>query len=824
MKNLLRGYSPNGKTDLCKNPGEKHRGGWDLVFSPDKSVSVLWSSVDEDLRDKIEKAHKKAVLASLDYIDKNVLFTRLGEGGVYLEKARMVAGIFQHSSNRELEPQLHTHATVFNVAKTIIDGQWRAVESRGFYKNQLVAGNIYKVSLASQMQELGFAVEKTKDSFRLTGVPKDVCDKQSERTKKIEELAKELGLDRETATAQVMEVLARNTRKAKKGLARDFERWQKENEKYGFGQKQLNELLENTKDQRKGISKSKQFEIVREALIKVTMNVSTFTQIDLYKKIAEDSIGIQDMNGLYNTFKMAFSSSECKCLNPDAEDHVKRYTTKSIQKMEKKTVEMMRSRQYENNHKVRDLYVKQAINKRSKTKDKILSEQIGVLRHITQGKDGICFVEGDAGTGKTYTLGAVKEVYEKSGYNLRGISITNKAALQLQKDSGIKSSSVHSFIRSQKWSKNKINDKTILILDEAAMLDSSKFNKVIKICNESGAKLVCVGDRKQIQPIYRGQMFGTGVDTFGSAKLKTIFRQKQDWEKDVVSDLSMGIAKEALNKIDNAKNLHFCSGRTDVRDKITNAWYNNKDIKVNMIASTNKEVDVLNEIARDKLKENGILSAGKKIKTHKGIKEFSVGDKIVFTANDKPAGILNSMQAVIEGFTRGGSIKVKTELNDQLKINPKKFNQFQYAYAITMNRSQGMTIDKALFIADRADREKAYVSFSRGKEGNEIFADIMTFGELPYEVKSELEEMDDTKRESWLREWYKGKLALQFRKSNMKDTSQDYGEQKNPGLYRQLAEISTKITEGIKDISKAVKRNKGKKVEQEYENELELGT
>ena len=100
----------------------------------------------------------------------------------------------------------------------------------------------------------------------------------------------------------------------------------------------------------------------------------------------------------------------------------------------------------------------------------------------------------------------------------------------------------------------------------------------------------------------------------------------------------------------------------------------------------------------------------------------------------------------------------------------------------------------------------------------------MTFGELPYEVKSELEEMDDTKRESWLREWYKGKLALQFRKSNMKDTSQDYGEQKNPGLYRQLAEISTKITEGIKDISKAVKRNKGKKVEQEYENELELGT
>lgn len=823
IENLLKGLSPDGKDRLCGNPGKEHRGGWELMYAPDKSISILWSSASEDLREKIERAHDRAVLASLDYINKNCFYTRVGKGGKEVQKANLVAGIFQHSSNRESEPQLHTHAIVFNLAKTGWDQKWRTCEPREIYRSQMAAGNVYKVQMASQMQALGFETARSSHGFRIKHIPKDVCEKQSERTKQIEELGKEFGIDRHTASAQVMDVLTISSRKAKVGLSRDFSRWQEENESFGFGETQLEKLVKRSKEKTKNLSRAGQVELIDEAFLKVTKDVSTFTRNDLFKAISGASVGAQDLKSLYETLKMSLDSVECICLNPGEKEIYRRYTTKSIEKMEKKTIQLMSDRQGENRHKVCDHTVNGAVLKRAQAGMKMLDEQERALRHITQGEDGVCFVEGDAGTGKTYTLGAVKEVFEKEGYVMRGISFTNKAALQLQKDAGIESSSVQSFLFCQQWEKYRPDDQTIVVLDEAAMLDSGMFNEVVKVCNKEGAKLVCVGDRKQIQPIGRGQMFGTGVNAFGAAKLQEIFRQKNRWERRVVSDLSQGRAERAVDKINEMGNLHFCSGRKDVREKIVGVWFENRDLNINMITATNKEVDVLNQLARQKRVEIGEIDKGLLIETSKGPKEFSVGDKIVFTANDKKNGVLNSMQATIERISRFGNLHLKSELGAHINVNPNEFNAFQHAYAITMHRSQSMTIDKALFLTDGADMEKAYVSFSRGREQNELFTDTMRFGDLPYDIKNQVDSMkSESDKARFLHKIYKRKLALQLNNSHMKDTSQDYGVLDELGLPGEAKDFAWKVKEEIKNLVDYVKNPKSKKAQQEYENELEL--
>ena len=203
MKNLFRGFDSEGKQKLCKNAGENHRAGWDLTFSAPKSVSIVWSSADTPLREQIEKAQEKAAKASLNYLNDNALFVRSGTNGVNQEKADMVASIYKHSSNRAEEPHLHSHAIIYNIAKSKVDDVWRTIEPKTIFQAKMAAGDFYKAELAHGLQKLGFEVEKTKDSFEIKGVPKNVCVAQSSRCRAIEEELEKHGMDRASANSKI---------------------------------------------------------------------------------------------------------------------------------------------------------------------------------------------------------------------------------------------------------------------------------------------------------------------------------------------------------------------------------------------------------------------------------------------------------------------------------------------------------------------------------------------------------------------------------------------------------------------------------------------
>lgn len=781
MMQLLSGFSPDGKRALCANAGEHHRGGWDLTFSAPKSVSIVWANADEKLRGEIEAAHEKAVMAGLDYLGENAAITRTGHAGKNPEKAKIVAGIFQHSSNRLEEPQLHTHAVVFNVARTDKDGRWRTLENREMKLAEKTGGAIYKAEMAHQMQRLGFAVERTKNGFEVAGVPERVRTEQSSRAKEIEAALKAQGLTRETAPAHTKEYVTLKTRAAKdtSRITRDFDRWQKENTAFGFGPKEQAEQLPRQRlAPRPSLRRGEQEQLVGTALKDVTLQASTFNKHELARHLAEASIGRQAGSGVRATVERAMRSPEVAFLGRSGRGE-ERYSTREMIGVERELVQHVKARQGEGRHLVDARTVEASITARPTIKP----EQAAALRHITRGRDGVAYVTGDAGTGKSYLMSAVREVYEKEGYTVHGLSFTNKAAQGLERDAGIKSRSVDRFLLDVQNGKAGITSRSVVVLDEAGMLDSRKTLALVKAVTEKGAKLVAVGDEKQIQPILAGQAFGHASRTFGSARLSEIVRQTHEWERKAVRDLAEGRVREGIGALAERGRVKIFEDRNAARAAMVDEWQ--KGTKEGlakaplMLATKNAEVRSLNELARERLKAEGRIGEGHVFETAHGKAEFAAGERIIFTGNDKPRGILNSTMATIDKVDKERrALTVTTETGARLTFKPEEMGKFRHGYAITTHKSQGVTASRALVMVDgyTMDREKLYVGVSRGREGNMIFADKPTVGDLTREEIKALKALPREQRADKESEFFKGHLVSMVGISHQKDTTQDYLE------------------------------------------------
>ena len=126
-----------------------------MTFSPPKSVSVLWALSEAPERQIIAEAHRSAVLAATSQLEAAAGWARRGRAGATRERtAGLLMAQFDHHTSRESDPQLHTHAFIFNLAPRR-DGSWGAIVSRELYKAQKQAGATYRRALASELESQG---------------------------------------------------------------------------------------------------------------------------------------------------------------------------------------------------------------------------------------------------------------------------------------------------------------------------------------------------------------------------------------------------------------------------------------------------------------------------------------------------------------------------------------------------------------------------------------------------------------------------------------------------------------------------------------------
>ncbi|WP_447867711.1 conjugative transfer relaxase/helicase TraI [Rahnella bonaserana] len=162
MNAMKHGVLPDGSVlSRVENGKETHRPGYDLTFSAPKSVSMM-ALIGGDRR--FIDAHNRAVDTVMKEVEA-LASARITEGGQTqtVLTGNIVAALYNHDTSRDLDPQLHTHALVFNATEA--DGKWRALASdtnmkTGFsetmYANQIALGKIYQHSLRQDVEKMGF--------------------------------------------------------------------------------------------------------------------------------------------------------------------------------------------------------------------------------------------------------------------------------------------------------------------------------------------------------------------------------------------------------------------------------------------------------------------------------------------------------------------------------------------------------------------------------------------------------------------------------------------------------------------------------------------
>src|SRR5512132_1751146 len=127
--------------------------GYDLTFSPVKSVSTLWALAEPAVAAQIEKAHKAAISDALAFIEQHALFSRTGANGVRQVNVHgLVAAAFTHRDSRARDPDLHTHVAVANKVQTL-DGRWLSIDGRVLFKATVAASETYNTALEHHLRD-----------------------------------------------------------------------------------------------------------------------------------------------------------------------------------------------------------------------------------------------------------------------------------------------------------------------------------------------------------------------------------------------------------------------------------------------------------------------------------------------------------------------------------------------------------------------------------------------------------------------------------------------------------------------------------------------
>jgi conjugative relaxase-like TrwC/TraI family protein len=168
--------------------------GFDLTFSPSKSVSVAWALADEGTKSVIYDCHRRAIDFVLTYAEEHVFHSRSGTNGIVEEDITgAVAASFTHWTSRADDPQLHDHVVAWNRAKSVSDGRWRTLDSRAIFKATTTLSELHQGVLSDLLTTaLGVGWDprrrrhSTRPRFEITGVPETLMAEFSRRSEEID--------------------------------------------------------------------------------------------------------------------------------------------------------------------------------------------------------------------------------------------------------------------------------------------------------------------------------------------------------------------------------------------------------------------------------------------------------------------------------------------------------------------------------------------------------------------------------------------------------------------------------------------------------------
>lgn len=352
-------------------------------------------------------------------------------------------------------------------------------------------------------------------------------------------------------------------------------------------------------------------------------------------------------------------------------------------------------------------------------KEKNLSEEQRQAFDLATSGANLSVIQGRAGVGKSYVLSAIRDAHEENGYRVLGLAPTHKVTQDLAKD-GFEAQTCHSFLFALRANRERINHKTLVVIDEAGMLGSSLTVELLHAVKTRGAKLLLVGDDRQLRSVDRGGAFRVLAERYSSVELNEVRRQTISWQKVVSENLSKGDIKSAVHLLQDNKAIIWSGSKEEALATLLKDWAKSKDLNPTglhqILAQKNVDVDALNQGARDILKSQGRLGDNEiTCMTDRGRATFSEGDRIHFTRTDKEQGINNGTFGTIESLDpKTKKITVLLDNNNKVEFDPHTYTGLRHGYASTVYKAQGVTLSHVHVLhTPSTNKSTSYVALSR---------------------------------------------------------------------------------------------------------------
>lgn len=657
LARLLSGQLPDGQRIASTFDAEsKKRMGLDLTFSAPKSVSMQALVAGDK---GVTAAHDMAVTRALEQVERLAEARKKVKGISHRERTgNLVIGKFRHEMSRAKDPQLHTHSVLLNMTQRS-DGAWRALCNEDLFKVQHEVDAVYKAELAKSLQELGYEIRLVdgKGNFELAHISRDQIDAFSGRSRVIEEALANNGKTRETATPLEKQVISMATRPRKderdRALVKQY--WVEKSRTLGIdygSRSQLDGRKYKTGDSSNPqgtahthidlpASMTPAQAIVQYAINHLTERESVVTESDLMTAALRRSVGlatpaevraeiqqlvkqgaliasapqyqmaerkegpklsaagwVQELQGLKGwTGKQSKQYVDAAIKSGSLVESERRFTTPKALKQEKAILAIERA----GRGAVAPIAPPDSV-KKALEGSTLNAGQRAAVESIIGTDNRFVGIQGDAGTGKTYTLNQAVALLDKEGYRAIALAPYGNQVKALKAE-GLQAHTLASFLRAKE---KPIDSKTVIVLDESAVVGSRQMEQVMRTVEAAGARMVLLGDTKQTEAIEAGKPFAQlqseGMQT---TRLSEIQRQKDPVLKTAVEHAAEGRVTDSLAHIRHVEELKVPAERhrAIVNDYMRAGPPEQHDTLV--VAGTNQARREINQMVRDALNLTG---------------------------------------------------------------------------------------------------------------------------------------------------------------------------------------------------------------------------
>ena len=641
---VLEGRLQNG-VDISSrgNRVDSRRLGIDLTFSAPKSVSIAALASGDD---RLLRAHDRAVACALAFIEKEVVKARRGKGGAVSETTgSMIAATYRHEDarpvNRHVDMQVHTHAIIANATQRA-DGAWVALDL-DFGQNSVLmhtADAVYKSEMARDALECGYDLRQTEDGFELAHITQEQIDHFSGRRGQIDEALQARGLSRETSTADQRTNANLATREDKRQDPHIDQRY-----KWRSEARALN-IHMNSPQARETAPQDISKEAVRSATRHLSERETVFSRNATRLEALKAGVGQVTMQGVESEIRKGAGG-----LLSAGND---RLTTREALHREQEILARARAgvgqAQALMTPEAADLY----ISDREKVQGFRFSQgQREALAVCLTSPDRVVGVVGAAGAGKTTAMAGTVEAAKARGYEVVGIAPSAAASHELKSAGADDTRTLASLLAS----KQTENQQRIYILDEAGMVSGRDMDALLKRVDAEGARLLMVGDPRQLSAVEAGCPFQQMLETHAiqHATIDEIQRQRDPALRAIAQAFAKGeagrateLARPYMHEVD----IQRAGDKPTVAEKraaiaqATADDYLKRDAdtrdKTLVVSGTNDLRQQINRQIREGLKEQGAVSQ----------------ESVTVTALDK-AGLTREQRAWAESYRPGMVVRLE---------------------------------------------------------------------------------------------------------------------------------------------------------------------